>query len=775
MRAIPASILVALSTYAGSAKAIDISCAVIPINCLINIVTPQQANGSVITVRNNGRALISGLAGGETSPQYLHINIGGSVEASNLIFRGPGSDTPYGRGLVSVSDGSQMFMSNSRIEARPGDFSVGGAEAVGLWVFRRTRTEETNRPSVAHLENVDVSGVGRAVIITGASQLEMTGGSVTSTFATGPIGAAVQVTDSNFNTFGTKINGFYNGIVVTTDPMMSANEPFHSSRLILANSEITSGQSSAIRIDRQRLGHDDTRISVVLANDTKVNAGNGVILEAGFDQRYLKPFELDVAVDNSKLEGDFKFNTQVDSDLLLTNNAEVTGRIEGVKLLRLEDGGQWRLVEDTTATTVTMADGVIDIHGTATDGQYRTLDIGSLSGEGEFRMQTNLETGESDRLNLTNGDSTGNFRLAVKNVGTEALVPVEGLVYDAGGNAQFAIVGDKVDLGAYSYSLEKQQVDGQTVWQLVRDGGTSISTDTVMGVVGATPTVWLGEMTTLRARMGEMRLHEPKDGGVWARTFGNRYNAKPASGQGYRQDQWGVLFGADRAVAQTQNGTWYAGAMAGTSTSNLKFGVGSNGAIESYTVGGYATWIGKNGYYFDGVLKYNRYNAELNARMRDGVMSAGEYSNNGFGASAEFGRRLGFGNGWFVEPYAQVAAMTAGAADFSLDNGMVARSSRTTSIQTSLGATLGKTFETSKGTFQPYVRAAVIQDFAKNNKVTINGNEFNNDLSGTRVEVGAGLAAQMQKNLQAYLDASYSGGKRLDKPWGVNVGVRYTF
>lgn len=587
MRAIAASAILVLASYSGAALAIDVACNPLrPLSCVPQFLGAEQIEGNAIVVRQNARAIVGTPSFGGTDdyakPQYLHVNGNATVfEATNLHLVGEaGIRSDYGQGLLSVSDASRLQMSNSIIEGVGTD----GLEQTAVHVYRRTRTEATNRPSTAYLNNVSIIGRGRAVMVTGASILEMTGGDITSTPGQREINAAVQVNDSVFRTNGTKITANENAVFVTTDVVLNPTD-IHTSEITLAGSEIVTEYGSAIRADRLRLGADDTHMSVNLVDGTTVSAGNGVILEAGFDERYTRPFDLDVTVANSQLEGDFKFNTQVNSDMLVTNNGVVTGRIEGADLLRLENGGEWRLIEDTHAGNVQMAGGVIDVHGTAADGQYRTLDIDSLSGEGDFRMQTNLQTAESDRLNLKNGTATGNFRLAVTNTGAQAVVSTQELVHDYGGNAQFSVIGDTVDLGAYTYSLEKHEANGETIWELVRSG-TSVSTDVVLGVVGALPTVWLGEITTLRIRMGEMRMHTPKDGGVWARTFGNRYDAKPAGGQDYSQNQYGVLIGADRAIAQTENGTWFAGAMAGTSSSALKFGVGSNGTVESYTLGG---------------------------------------------------------------------------------------------------------------------------------------------------------------------------------------------
>ena len=67
---------------------------------------------------------------------------------------------------------------------------------------------------------------------------------------------------------------------------------------------------------------------------------------------------------------------------------------------------------------------------------------------------------------------------------------------------------------------------------------------------------------------------------------------------------------------------------------------------------------------------------------------------------------------------------------------------------------------------QPYLRTAVAHEFGQSNKVLVNGNSFNNDLSGTRVEMAAGVAMAVSKNWKVHADVERRMGKSVDQPWG---------
>ncbi len=74
------------------------------------------------------------------------------------------------------------------------------------------------------------------------------------------------------------------------------------------------------------------------------------------------------------------------------------------------------------------------------------------------------------------------------------------LVHAAAGDASFSLVNGPVDLGAFSYELVQRGND----WFL--DGTRKVispGTASVLALFNTAPTVWYGELTTLRSRMIE--------------------------------------------------------------------------------------------------------------------------------------------------------------------------------------------------------------------------------------------------------------------------------
>jgi outer membrane autotransporter protein len=176
--------------------------------------------------------------------------------------------------------------------------------------------------------------------------------------------------------------------------------------------------------------------------------------------------------------------------------------------------------------------------------------------------------------------------------------------------------------------------------------------------------------------MGEVRMDGANAGG-WVRVYGNKYNVSTSAGVGYQQTQQGFALGADAPVP-FGDGQWLVGVMAGHSTSDLDLKKGTSGTVDSYYAGAYTTWIDEpSGYYFDGVLKLNRFQNESRVSLSDGQRATGDYHNNGVGASLEFGRHIKLDDGYFIEPFTQWAAVVIHGKNYDLDNGMSAEGDST--------------------------------------------------------------------------------------------------
>lgn len=688
-------------------------------------------------------------------------------DASTLSIRVTASTVQLNGGTISggSSNGLHLFGSNATVNGAV----VSSTGAVGMAIARVGAA-----PSTATVSNSTITGARLGAQVSARSTLNISGTTVTGSNADG-IGLAI-LGGTVTATSGTQFNGTAAGVRIGRESAINSQAP----TLTLDNSSATGGTGPAVLV------RTDTVAEINVRNGSTLNGGNGVILEVQGpatanlnvaasslrgNVQIADTATANLKLDQASLVGDVVVTPGANASLALDNRSQLTGNLNGVQQVNINSNSNWNLNANNTIGDLAMTGGRITF---GDENSFYELNVQSLSGNGEFYMASNFASGATDFLNVT-GNASGTHGLMVGTSGTDpASVERLQLVHTGSGDAQFSLLNDRqeVDLGAYSYKLVK---DGQD-WYLDRETRTiSPMTRTVMALFNTPITIAYGEMTSLRSRMGELRYNQGKNAGVWMRAYGNQHNiADASSGVGYQQNQRGLTFGAD---AQLGESNWTLGLLAGHSRSDLNLSYGSSGSIDSYYVGGYATWMDpESGYYVDSVLKYNRYQNDAKVGLSDGTRTKGDYDTHGMSASVEVGKHIKLDDGYFIEPFAQVAAAAVAGKDFTLDNGFDANGDVSRSLLGKVGTTLGKTISLGGDSMiQPYVKAAFAHEFAQRNQVQVNNNVFNNDLSGSRAELGAGVAWTVAKDFQVYGEAGYMNGKNIEMPYSFSLGASYRF
>lgn len=630
--------------------------------------------------------------------------------------------------------------------------------------------------SEAAVSGSNISGSEIGAHIFAQSRLSLSGSQLS---GTGTSGVGVYMFNGELRAnAGSLISGTVNGITVA----QSAASIGPGTPLIeLDNSQVVGQTGAAIVVGPAFAEVDSTQINI--SNGSTLVGGNGNLLEVN-DATVTMSVDTsaltgniqvsgggstNLSLDQSSLTGDVTAEAGSTVNVALANNSVLTGRLENLNSLAVDSNAQWVMVQDSAVSNLSMEGGSIKL---GEPDAFYTLSVDNLSGSGTFVMDADFSQGKVDFLDVT-GTASGNHSLLVGATGAEPAADSSlHVVHAAAGDAQFSLLNGPVDMGTYSYELSQQ---GGNDWYLVNTGKVTPGTSAALALFNTAPTVWYGELSTLRSRMGELRINGAQPGG-WIRTYGNKFDVKAASGVGYQQTQQGLAFGAD-APLPLGDGQWLVGLLGGYSKSDLDLDRGTSGKVNSYYLGAYTTWLDQNsGYYFDGVLKFNRFHNEADVSLSDGTESKGDYDNSGVGASVEFGKHIKLNDGYFIEPYSQLSTVVIQGKDYDLDNGMQAEGDRTRSLLGKLGTTAGRNFDLGDGkVVQPYVRAAYVHEFVKNNEVQVNDNVFNNDLSGSRGELGAGLALSMSDKVQLHADFDYSNGDKVEQPWGANIGLRYSW
>ena len=304
---------------------------------------------------------------------------------------------------------------------------------------------------------------------------------------------------------------------------------------------------------------------------------------------------------------------------------------------------------------------------------------------------------------------------------------------------------------------------------------TTKSADAVLGMATAPAYVFNSELDNLRFRHGDVMQNTHAPGGVWGRYTGSDNRISGGASSGYTLTQNGFETGADK-VFELDESSLAVGTFFSYSDNSIKHARGGKSKVDSTGGGLYATWVDNDGYYVDGVIKFNRFSNELRTWMSDGSAVKGDYSQNGFGGSLEAGRVFSLNEDAWAQPYVRTTAFRADEKDIRLNNGMKANIGATKSLQAEVGVKLGMPLDVGGKEVKPYLSAAVIHEFSDNNKVRINDTyDFRNDISGTTGKYGLGVSAQLTPNAGVWIEARYENGKRTESSGTGSVGFRLNF
>ncbi len=691
-----------------------------------------------------------------TIPEYYNVNSSGQL---NII--------DNARILGATFSDSRLFMDSGYVEKGillDGSFAdINGATVKGVsqTAIRVGSSGIPSSGSTLKVRSSTVTGAGVGISAGVFSDIDLRATKVYG-HAWSPLGSpgyGVNASGSNMVIAeGSYISGDESGIRII-DP--ASGRLIEKESVITIDNSIVEGIGGAsIRVYHRDLL--DVRADITVQNGSELLSGNGNLLEVA------ESSIVDFKVDNSTLGGNLVSDDTSTLNITLQNHASFTGEIINGNTLAVKSGGNWQMVGDNAMRSLSMDGGSVNF---AEEG-FHTLSLNELSGQGSFGMRVDLDNGAGDLIDV-NGQASGQFGLRVRNTGLEVvssdMEPLK-VVHTEGGDAQFSLLGGRVDLGAFSYQLKQQGND----WFIVgEDKVISPSTQSALALFNAAPTVWMSELSTLRTRMGEIR--GTGQGGSWMRAYGSRLNATTGDGVDYRQQISGLSLGADAPV-EVSNGQLLFGVLGGYSKSDLDLSHGTSGKIDSYYAGAYGTWLADDGYYLDGVLKLNRFRNKAKVAMSDASQAKGDYSNTAVGGWVEFGRHIKLADDYFLEPFAQLSSVVVEGKNYRMDNGLKAKNDRTHSLLGKVGTSAGRSIALKDGgVLQPYVRVALAQEFSRSNDVSVNDAKFDNSLFGSRAELGAGVSVSLSERLQVHADFDYMKGRHVEQPWGANVGVRLAF
>ena len=281
-------------------------------------------------------------------------------------------------------------------------------------------------------------------------------------------------------------------------------------------------------------------------------------------------------------------------------------------------------------------------------------------------------------------------------------------------------------------------------------------------------------MDRLNKRMGEARYLDGDDG-LWVRLRHDRIGKDNA----FRSMNTMMELGYDRKVQSQKDGEHRRGVafdyMRGTADYTNVMG---SGDVRRAGVWLYDTWLGDKGHYTDYVVKYGHLSNDFDVFSEMGEEINGDYSNNVWSASAEYGRKKDIGNDWYFEPQAQMQYAYVTSADYTTSQGTKVELDGIDSLIGRAGFRLGR--DTSEGN-TVYFKADILHEFLGDQDIhamdtTTNGvltTTYENE--GTWYDVGFGFSHRMGKDSYMFLDLEHSFGNDNDETYQINIGLSKAF
>lgn len=278
---------------------------------------------------------------------------------------------------------------------------------------------------------------------------------------------------------------------------------------------------------------------------------------------------------------------------------------------------------------------------------------------------------------------------------------------------------------------------------------------------------WRAENDEMHQRMGELRSSKG-EAGIWARM--KRGESK--YGDMDIKNQYSTYqLGYDEKVGDSN---WYIGGAISRTEGKSSFATGS-GENQSTGFTLYGTYVADDGQYLDLSAKYARLDNEFDVFGRSGIESTGDYRNNGYAFSAEYGKRIEAGNDFWIEPQVQLTYGHLSSANYTTSRNVRVTQDAMDSVVGRLGFAAGKDI----GAGNVYVKASYLYDFDgdTNVKMTdgINSAVYDQDLGGGWFEVGIGTNINLSETSHLYFDVEKTYGGDIETPWQWNAGVRFDF
>ncbi|MCH3949679.1 MAG: autotransporter outer membrane beta-barrel domain-containing protein [Acidaminococcus sp.] len=606
-----------------------------------------------------------------------------------------------------------------------------------------------------NLTGSDSSWTGRSYMKTSSGEIAPQLTEVDDTHKGGGYLALTMADGAIWNDTG---DSFVNTLTADASTINIQND---DSDLVAGTLDMTNGSTLNMAADNQKL-----TVSTLSLDASTINLnGDSDTVDATID-----------ATNGStvNVNGDSAAITGVDA---ASSTVDITGSNDEVTTLTLADSTLNVSNSTTTLDNLTSDDSTINVNNDGTsvtsttavlnntnlnlNGDNQKVTIGTLSGS-DTTVNTNsldnkVTIGTDNSSNLTvHGTSDIADAITTDHSNAQKLANVVSV-----GNSSAA---DKIttDEGVISGAYNFDVVNGQVVWN--NNSYTPNQTNVGIAALSAMNLMtWRQENNDMNKRLGELRDSEGQQG-VWARMVRGeaKYGLRNMKNQ-YNYYQVGY----DHKIGKN----WTLGAAYSKTDGTTSFSRGNaDNDHDGFAI--YGSWLGDDGSFVDLIGKYAHMDTEYHVNSGAG---SGDYDNDAFSFSAEYGKRFHGNNGFWIEPQVELTYGTVDSADYTTKRGVKVHHDSMDSFVGRLGFALGKDVKAG----HLYARASYLYDFDGESDVTMNYNgtraKYSDDIGGGWWEVGIGANLNLSKASHLYIDVEKTYGGDVTTPWQWGIGYRYSF
>lgn len=506
--------------------------------------------------------------------------------------------------------------------------------------------------------------------------------------------------------------------------------------------------------------------SLTINGDMNVT-GSKATLETYYGYENNKSYDKAIKVDG-------KLTVEAGASLLITDGV---GTVEGSSFeannIVLENGATLENGSRETGSGLTSAFGDFTVK-TLTGNNSSIINegkmnIGTLSGKNNnitvdslVEAQVKIDTNNSTGLQVTGtSEATSQFN---RNDLAGSLQDLADTVSIGSGNQLDSVIAQESDIIGETTALVDEY--GNIIANTVIEKG-HIANEGITELANVAFMAWRAENDEMHQRMGELRSSNG-EAGIWARM--KRGESK--YGDMDIKNQYSTYqLGYDEKVGDSN---WYIGGAISRTEGKSSFATGS-GENQSTGFTVYGTYVADDGQYVDLSAKYARLDNEFDVFGRSGIESTGDYRNNGYAFSAEYGKRIEAGNDFWVEPQVQLTYGHLSSANYTTSRNVRVTQDAMDSVVGRLGFAAGKDI----GAGNVYVKASYLYDFDGDTNVKMtdgkNSAVYDQDLGGGWFEVGIGTNINLSETSHLYFDVEKTYGGDIETPWQWNAGVRFDF